>query len=263
MANMKVKLIIDDEIKGVFINPINITPKRKEEKVKQPLLKTSISRNVDAHNQYQDISTKYNSGEIINNSPIISRLVRQSEPAIRTTEETIKKFMKSQNEITPIPEQEPESDNIADRASTEEEMFIFDSIESIPENERTENERNFMKLYENGVCPLLDVLEKALIPIRIERKRMEDELEILNYINSYNPEDWTDTEKNLVKAINDGNISDEDMMNTIARIKEEKALLESEVSATLDLGPKYKQILKDDESFERIKSNKKNVLKEY
>jgi len=177
MANMKVKLIIDDEIKGVFNNTITSTIPKRKETIQQPYLKTSISRKVDNADSFP--ITEMNRDCAV----VRSRIIIPSNDAPQ-----------SLTNIS-IPEDETPSctpdwgcnDN-TERATTEEEADVFDSIEAIAESDRTENEKAFMLLYAGGFCPPLDELEKALIPIREERSAiLQDEAAAIidnDYLNS-------------------------------------------------------------------------------
>ena len=168
MVNMKVKLIIGDEIKGVFNNPIlNTIPKERKDTSKQPLLKTSISHMIDIDTPYQSVNEMYNEAAMIRSKVIRSY---NDAPQVIIPEE-IQKCMNPQDEMTTCTSNLEDSDNTdsIDRATTEEEADVFDSIEAIDECNRTESEKAFMLLYADGFCPPLDELEKALIPIREER----------------------------------------------------------------------------------------------
>jgi len=165
MANMKVKIVVGDQIKGTFNNPISPMLKRREEKPEQPLLKTSILRKVDIDIPYQNVNELYNEC-----AKVRATLIRSSNNA---TQELTN--ISRQEEIGIIASQSVyhELNDISsvaiERDATEEEMMIFDSIEAIHEDDRTESENAFIVLYADGNCPPLDELEKALIPIREER----------------------------------------------------------------------------------------------
>lgn len=168
MANMKVKIMIGDQIKGTFNNPISPMLKKKEEKIERPLLKTSISHTFNIDTPHQTVQELYNEAAMIRATLIRSS---NSDPVltnISKPEEVISPFLNSEYGSFPCTSDCENTDDI-DRAASEEEMMIFDSIESIHEDDRTENENAFMRLYADGNCPPLDELEKALIPIREER----------------------------------------------------------------------------------------------
>ncbi len=168
MANMKVKIMIGDQIKGTFNNPIIPMLKKKEEKIERPLLKTSISHTFNIDTPHQTVQELYNEAAMIRATLIRSS---NSDPVltnISKPEEVISPFLNSEYGSFPCTSDCENTDDI-DRAASEEEMMIFDSIESIHEDDRTENENAFMRLYADGNCPPLDELEKALIPIREER----------------------------------------------------------------------------------------------
>lgn len=197
MADMKVKIMIGNEVKGTFINPINLTPKRKNEKIEQPLLKTTVSRLIDTGTPYQNTNETLDMG-------IITKLIR---PLGKPTQSLI---TETKSEIEPkVEKSDYASVDISDRASTEEEMIIFDSIESIHEDDRTENENAFMELYADGNCPPLDELEKALIPIREERAMMEAQY------SQYEVAASTDID-------NQSDEDEEDDVETFERIKSSK-----------------------------------------
>jgi len=170
MESMKVKVIVGNETKGVFNNPINLKSEKKEENIQHPILKTSILHEANTPPQYQNVNEMYNDAGIIRSKVIRSNHTTQSE-TVSDIQKEINNCIKPEQKtiaINTCPSDEEETDP-QDRAATEEEMCVFDSIEDIPEEERTESEKAFMLLYINGDCPPLDELEKALIPIRAER----------------------------------------------------------------------------------------------
>ncbi len=175
---IKVKVIVGNETKGVFNNPVNLKSEKKEEKVQHPVLKTSISHESNIGSQYQDVNEMYNDAAIIRSKVIRSKDATQSATASDFQKE-INSCIKPEHETMAINEyintDEMEIDP-RDRAATEEEMCVFDSIEDIPEDERTEAEKAFMLLYTGGGCPPLDELEQALIPIRAERAIHQEEI---------------------------------------------------------------------------------------
>jgi len=168
MANMKVKIMIGDQIKGTFNNPISPMLKKKEEKIERPLLKTSISHTFNIDTPHQTVQELYNEAAMIRATLIRSSNIDPVLTNISKPEEVISPFLNSEYGSFPCTSDCENTDDI-DRAASEEEMMIFDSIESIHEDDRTENENAFMRLYADGNCPPLDELEKALIPIREER----------------------------------------------------------------------------------------------
>ena len=168
MANMKVKIMIGDQIKGTFNNPISPMLKKKEEKIERPLLKTSISHTFNIDTPHQTVQELYNEAAMIRATLIRSSNIDPVLTNISKPEEVISPFLNSEYGSFPCTSDCENTDD-TDRAASEEEMMIFDSIESIHEDDRTENENAFMRLYADGNCPPLDELEKALIPIREER----------------------------------------------------------------------------------------------
>jgi len=215
MANMKVKIMVGDQIKGTFNNPITPMLKKKEEKIERPLLKTSISHMFNINTPHQSVNELYNEAAMIrttlirssNNDPTLTNL---SKP-----EEIISPFLNSEYGSFPCASCES-SDNVEDRPSSEEEMMIFDSIESIHEDDRTENENAFMILYADGNCPPLDELEKALIPIREERLAMSFQNEAAStvdedHLNSKYAAQYPDDEETFkkIKPLNKKSVLDE------------------------------------------------------